>query len=124
MRASAGSNYILAFGMGLAIDAFSDSYATGLHAFSTLFAIAARSRVLQLLGASGARGMDEFVFENQSLIWYVAYILPIIFIHHFAYFFLETFTFDHFFYTLLKVLSNTVYTFLVCYLLCVIFYRR
>ncbi len=116
--------YLLAFGMGLIIDIFSDSYATGLHTFSTLMAIAARARVLQLLGASGARGIDEFSFANQSLIWYIAYILPLIFIHNLAYFFLETFTFEHFFYTFFKVLANTAYTFLVCYLLCIIFYRK
>ena len=116
--------YLLAFGIGLFIDIFSDNYATGLHAFSAVLAIGLRPRMLQLLGASGMRGVDEFEFENQNLFWYISYLFPLIFIHHFAYHFLEAFTFSHFFQTLTKVFFGTVYTFLVCYLLCIIFYKK
>lgn len=116
--------YILAFGIGLFIDIFSNNYATGLHAFSALLALGARPRLLQILGASGTRGVDEFEFENQSLIWYASYLIPLIFVHHFAYYYLEALTFSNFFYTLSKVFVGVTYTFLVCYLLCIIFYRK
>lgn len=116
--------YILAFGMGLFIDIFSNNYATGLHAFSALFTIGLRPRMLQLLGASGMRGVDEFEFENQSVVWYITYLMPLIFCHHLAYHFLEAFTFSNFWHTLNKVFLGTIYTFLVCYLLCIIFYKK
>ncbi|RMG17962.1 MAG: hypothetical protein D6730_23390 [Bacteroidetes bacterium] len=116
--------YLTAFTMGLIIDIFSENSVAGLHTFSSLLAVAFRSRLLILLGASGARGMDEFSFQNQGLLWYMAYLLPLIFIHHLAYFLLESLSFSQVFYTLFKAMVNTLYSFLFCYLICLIFYRK
>lgn len=116
--------YLIAFGLGMIIDVFSDNAITGLHAFSALLAIGLRPRVLQVLGASGARGMDEFTFENQGMLWYIGYLLPLVFVHHLAYYFLESMTLGHFFSTLLDAIQGTLFTTALCYLVCVVFYRR
>ncbi|MCB0835881.1 MAG: hypothetical protein KDE26_05760 [Bacteroidetes bacterium] len=116
--------YLIAFGMGLTIDMFSDHAASGVHAFSALLAIAARGRLAEIISTTNFRNLTDISFKNQTPAWYASYLLPLIFIHHFSYFFLEAFTFQYFFFTLLKIFCSTIYTFLIGYALCYLFYSR
>jgi hypothetical protein len=42
--------------------------------------------------------------------WFIKYTLIIVLIHHFILFYLETFTFVHFFFTLFRVILSTIIT--------------
>ena len=116
--------YLIAFATGLSVDLFSDGYANGLHAFSALLATGARLPVARLVASSNIRSASEISLKNQSMVWYASFLFPLILIHHTAYFLLEAFTFEYFFYTLLKIIGSAVYTFLLCYAICFIFYRK
>ena len=116
--------YILAFVTGLSVDMLSDNYANGLHAFSALLAVSARVPVVRLASSSNIRTVSEISLKEQSPVWYATFLLPLIFIHHTAYFLLESFSFQHLPYTLLKIVSSTIYTFLLSYAICFIFYRK
>ncbi len=115
--------YMLAFGCGLLVDIFSDDAATGLHAFSLLFAVSFRPFFARLVSSTNFRNLEEISFNNQSSLWYLLYLLPLIFIHHFAYFFMEGLGFDNFFYKLLQIFSSAAYTLVISYILCLLFYR-
>lgn len=116
--------YLTAFFMGLSVDILSETYATGLHTFSSLLAMGFRNRWVEIVSSSNFRNLGEISLANQSPLWYVSFLLPLIFIHHLAYFYLEAFTLAHFFFTLLKVVSSTLYTFFISFILCYIFYNR
>lgn len=116
--------YLASFATGLGVDLLSDGYANGLHAFSALLAVSARLPVARLVASSNIRSASEISLNNQSMVWYASYLFPLILIHHTAYFFLEAFTFQYVTYTLVKIISSSVYTFLLCYIICFIFYRK
>jgi len=121
---STSATYLLAFTMGLIVDFTTDNYLSGFHAFSCLLAVATRRYILQLTLPSSFREANEVIWADQNNVWYVLYLLPLIFIHHTAYFFLEAFSLRHFFDTLFKIICSTLYTFTICYALCIVFYRR
>ncbi|MEL6673858.1 MAG: hypothetical protein AAFR61_16760 [Bacteroidota bacterium] len=116
--------YGLAFGCGLLVDMLSDDAATGLHAFSLLLAVSQRPFFARLVSSTNFRSLEEMSFKNQSAIWYILYLAPLIFIHHFAYFFLESLSFQNFFYKLLQVFTSSIYTLVISYILCLLFYRN
>lgn len=116
--------YLLAFGMGLMVDMISETYMDGIHAFSALLSVACRRYILNITLPASFRESNEVAWHNQSHVWYAVYLLPLIFIHHLAYYFLEAFSFAHFFRSFFQVISGTIYTFAVCYALCIIFYKR
>jgi hypothetical protein len=116
--------YLLTFGVGLLVDVLSESSATGLHAFSGLLAISLRELVFNAITSSNVRSGSEISIRNQNTIWLVSLLLPLIFVHHLVYFYLEAMSFQHFFYTLLKVISSTAYTFSISLLIAYLFYKR
>jgi hypothetical protein len=116
--------YLLSFAVGLAVDVFSEGGATGLHAFACTLAVAARPLVLNITSSSNVRSSSDITIRNQNTIWLSSLLLPLIFIHHLAYFYLEAMSFQYFFYTLLKVVSSTAYTFAIAILLAYLFYKR
>ncbi len=116
--------YILAFGMGLMVDMMSDPSAIGLHTFSALFVMIFRRGWASVVGATNTRGLAEIDLQQQSALFYALYLLPLIFLHQLAYFLLEDFTFQRFFYNLWKAILGTVYTFIISYLITFIFYKR
>ncbi|TAE53017.1 MAG: hypothetical protein EAZ89_07800 [Bacteroidetes bacterium] len=113
----------LAFFTGLLVDIHSDG-GTGLHAFSCVAMMAVRGGLTDLISSSNYRNRAEITFSVQSPIWLVSLLLPLIFIHHSLYFFLEAFSLKDFFFTLLQVITSTLYTFFFSYILCYLFYKR
>lgn len=115
--------YLITFFMGLIIDSLSNTYLNGLHAASALIAIGVRPYILQTLTAN-YRNKNEILLHNQTYLWYAGYLLSLFFIHHVFYYFLEAFSFRNFFFTWLKILGSTLYSFLVAFLLCILFYKK
>ena len=97
----------------------------GIHTFSTLLAAGLR-RPVMLLSATGnlSKIGDEFSLYKQDFLWYAFYLLPLIFVHSLSYFFLEAYSFRYVGWTLLKILSSTLITFVFCYLICILIYKR
>ena len=116
--------YLIAFGTGLFVDILSDSNASGLHAFAAVFAVGPRERLAAMASGSNFRSVSELNLKDQSSLWFAIYLGSLILFHNLAYFFLEAMSFGNFFYTLLKVFTSTFYTFLICFLLSFIFYKR
>jgi hypothetical protein len=115
---------LIGFATGLTVDVLSDTYANGLHAFGCLMIAGVRQRTLSVLSTSNVRTVGELSFREQNPVWMAAYISILILVHHLAYFYLEAFTFRHFFHTFLKVMVSGAYTFVFCYLLSLTFYKR
>ncbi len=116
--------FFVAFLAGLSLDLLSDGSVIGLYAFTLLLVVGLRHRVFQITSSGAYRGVGEANFKNQSFLGMALYILPLIFLHHLVYYFLEVFSFTHFFYTLVKILLSTVYTFLISFAIAVIFYKN
>ncbi len=98
-----------AFAIGILIDMFSYSY--GMHAAASVLMAFCRPLVISF--ASGKHEIDHEI--QPSIIdfgfkWFLLYSSLLIFIHHFAYFFLEEFTFRYFFSSLFKIIINVIIT--------------
>ena len=115
---------ILAFVLGLLVDLVSGPQAVGLHAFSCVLAIGSRSLLLNFITPTQVRSVNDINLSGQSSLWYLSLLLPLILVHHLAYFFLEDFSFRFFFSTLSKVLASSCYTFAISFILVHLFYRK
>ena len=100
---------IVAFILGLTIDIFSNTL--GMHAFATVAIAFLRPYILKIFSPregyeSGMRpGLQTFGWE-----WLLKYSVIMVFIHHFILFYIETFKFQMFFSTLLRVILSTIFT--------------
>lgn len=113
---------LLSFAMGVLIDVFYNTQ--GMHASACVMMGFARGGVLKLL--SPREGYDESLkptVAQMGMAWYLSYALMLIFTHHFLLFYLEAFTFQEFFRTLLRVICSSISTFAFVYMLQFLFYR-
>ena len=58
--------YVISFLTGFSVEIFSESTATGIHAFSALLAMGFRGRIAGIAGASQMRLDNEINFSDQS----------------------------------------------------------
>src|SRR5688572_265740 len=103
---------LIGFLMGFFIDMFYDSI--GLHALSCVLIMYIRNFWLARLTPQG--GYDNGSIPGIAMAgmqWFLVYAIPIIFIHHAVLFFTEVGGFQYFGFTIIKVLSSTVYTTIV-----------
>lgn len=100
---------IFGFLTGLIIDAFSGTL--GLHSSATLFIAFIRPTILSNISTHDSvdrKGSPSLVINDIG--WFIKYTLIIVLIHHFILFYLETFTFEHFFFTLFRIILSTIIT--------------
>lgn len=116
--------YLVAFGFGLLVDWLGATPILGLNAFAALLAVALRNRLAQVVTGSNFRSTGELTFRNQSTLWLVSLLLPLMLVFHLSYFWLEDFSFQRILVTLLKTGASTLYTFLLSLALYILFYRR
>lgn len=103
---------ISAFLIGYAIDIFSQS--SGLHTASSVLVAFIQPMVIHSIKASGEiDGKTEPNLSNMGFRWFISYSLVLIFVHHFFYFLLEVFRFEHFFDTFYRIIISTFATFIV-----------
>ena len=101
----------LAFITGLTIDIFYDS--VGIHAAALVFIAYVRPYWINVLTPQGGYDLGANPTLGQmGLFWFLSYAFPLIFVHHFAIFYIEG-GFSQFFFTLVKVFSSTLFTLLV-----------
>ncbi len=103
---------LVAFVLGISIDIFTSTL--GIHTSATLFMAFSRKYVLKLMAP---RGGYEFGTEPQiqymGLSWFLTYAGILVLLHHTFLFFIESFTFSHFFSTLGRVLLSSIFTILL-----------
>ncbi|MBN1987932.1 MAG: rod shape-determining protein MreD [Bacteroidales bacterium] len=100
---------LLAFVTGLSIDAFNNTI--GMHSSATLFMAFIRPYVLSRFASrenSDRTGIPNLA--NNGINWFIQYTILMVFIHHFALFYLEAFSFSHFFVTLGRTLLSTLFS--------------
>jgi rod shape-determining protein MreD len=100
---------IIGFLTGLTMDAFMGTL--GMHSSSTLFIAFFRPWVLSNIStreSSDKKGSPTLSMTDVG--WFIKYTLIIVFAHHIILFYLESFTFAHFFATLIRVILSSVAT--------------
>lgn len=102
---------ILAFAMGLIIDAFSNT--SGIHAFTAVLVAFIRNPVINLYTSieDGANPIPSF--RSFGVAVFIKYVVTLVLIHHTAFFLLEIFGFESIGQTLLKILFNTFFTIII-----------
>ncbi|MCX6272704.1 MAG: rod shape-determining protein MreD [Bacteroidetes bacterium] len=111
------------FGIGMLIDAFSNSY--GLHAGAATMMAFSRPFVLRLLTSRKEYepgihpGLRDLGFN-----WFLSYSASLILIHHTFLFFVEVFRFTEIFATLFRIFLNTLITLLSVIIAQYLFYRK
>jgi rod shape-determining protein MreD len=103
--------YILLFAgflTGLAVDVFSNSL--GIHAAATVFIAYIRPFVIRAISSHEEDRNDIPGLSQNKFSWFLYYASVMVFFHHFILFYLEYFTFTHFFTTFLRILFSSVFS--------------
>jgi rod shape-determining protein MreD len=114
---------VMGFLLGFLIDIFYDSL--GIHASSLVLIAFLRNYYLNAITPQG--GYDAGVAPNlaaNGILWFLVYTVPLIFLHHFALFFVEAGGFSIFWYTMLKVIASLMFTLTVTLLVQYLFAER
>ena len=108
---------LLGFGLGLSVDLFTGT--PGLHAGATTLMAFCRPRIIKLI--SGTLKFENIYEPNLNQLdgmWFFRFVFCMVFVHHFALFFLESFSFHLMGQVLLRILlSVPVSVFLIMMIL-------
>lgn len=99
---------LLSFLVGIAIDWFSNTL--GLHASATVLMGFLRFPVIKLISQKESDQSDYPGLKQTGIRWFLLYISIMVVIHHFFLFYVEVFSFDGFFRTLLRSLASSLFT--------------
>ena len=102
---------ILAFGLGLIIDAFANTI--GMHAFATVLVAFLRSGIIKLFTSIEEGNNPTPSFYSFGVSAYVKYVVVLVLIHHSTLLMLEAFSFVNFGITLTKIILSTAVTVLM-----------
>lgn len=113
----------IGFFVGLSVDVFYDSL--GIHAASSVLIMVLRPYWVSLLTPQGGYDIGaQPNIKTLGFMWFLIYSLPLIFIHNFTLFFLESFGLRLFLFTLSKVISSAVFTFIILVLVQYLFMSK
>jgi rod shape-determining protein MreD len=102
---------LIGFFTGLTVDAFSSTL--GIHSSASLFLAFMRPTILSNISAR--ESIEKSISPSlavSDIVWFVKYTLLMVFAHHFVLFFLESFSFTHFFGTILRIILSSMATFI------------
>jgi len=102
---------LLAFVLGLTIDIFSNT--PGMHAFATVMVAFFRNSIINLFITIDEGNNPTPSYYTFSVGTYVKYVVFIVLIHHVTLFFLEAFSFSHFWLLLAKIILSSAVTILL-----------
>lgn len=106
-----GAYMLIAFVSGLLIDMFSTHTLIGLHAFSCVLMVVLRDPWIDVFtNRTSFKGKEDMFLRMQPFNWYVTYFVPLLFVHHLAYYMLEEFGFGNFGYTIGKVFFSVLFS--------------
>lgn len=111
----------IGFFTGLVVDVFYDSL--GMHAAASVLLMYLRPFWINLITPRGGYENEMNPTLNfMGFQWFSTYALPLIFVHHMALFFIETGGANLIFYTALKAISSTFFTFIILVVIQYLFY--
>jgi rod shape-determining protein MreD len=113
---------ILSFLIGITVDWFSNTL--GLHAASAVLIGFLRSQVMKLITIREIEQSDYPGLKQTGINWFLTYASVLVVIHHMFLFYLEVFTFDNFFRTLLRALLSSVFTIVIIVLSQYLVFRK
>lgn len=99
---------LLSFLLGITIDWFSNS--PGLHASATVLMGFFRSPVVNLISLKESDQSDFPGLQLTGWRWFLTYAAILVIIHHFFLFYIEVFSFENFFRTLLRSIASSMFT--------------
>lgn len=99
----------VAFATGLTIDLFMNTL--GMHTFASVAMAFARPYVISFISRrTDLEFKGKILMGVAGIQWYTKYVFALVFVHHLILFYIEIFSFNHFFLTLFRVLLSTVFT--------------
>lgn len=114
---------VVGFLCGLVIDFYSSSL--GLHAAATTLMAFLRPQMISLLKpAAGYQPEDRPTISSMGFLWFLVYASVLVFIHHCAFFMMETFSFHQFLFVISKMAVSTVVSLVMIIALQYLFYKR
>ena len=115
--------YLLAFGTGLAVDAFYDSL--GIHTAACVALAWFRIAFVRVtLEMDVRQSSNSPSWGELGSKWYVSYVFFSILIHHFVLFVIEVFSFHNFLQTIGSIVLSSLSTFVIVMLISLLFYKR
>lgn len=113
----------LSFVLGLTIDIFTNT--PGVHASACLLIGFLRPVVLQLISSRETlESVSAPRVENMGLNWFAGYVTFLVVVHHLFLFFIEAFTFDSFYITLIRVILSSALSVVLIVLSQFIIFRK
>ena len=115
--------FVLAFIMGITIDAFYDT--PGLHAAACVLLAFARIIFINItVQKEGFDNEPEPTLSIMGFRWFFTYTLTLTLFHHFFLFSIESFNFSELQYTLGRVLLSSLFTVILILISGLLFFRR
>lgn len=102
---------LLAFGIGLTIDAFTNTM--GMHAFASVMVAFFRNGIIKLFIAIEEGNNPTPNFHTFGVGAYVKYVVAMVIVHHSTLFLLEAFSFYHFWILSAKIILSSLVTILL-----------
>lgn len=99
---------ILAFLLGLVVDIFLDSI--GIHAAASVLIAYIRPFIIRVISNREEDRSDYPGLNQNTFVWFLSYVSIMVFIHHIVLFYLEVFTFSHFFVTLGRAVISSLFS--------------
>lgn len=97
---------ILSLAMGLSIDVFAGTM--GMHAFATVMLGGLRQSVINILSQKGQDLGKYPSIKTRGFTWMALYMSILTFIHHFAYFFIESWSAGAFKYLIYRIFLSVI----------------
>ncbi len=111
VRTPRWASLLLAFVLGLTIDIFANT--PGMHASAAVLIAFLRNGVIKLFITIDEGNNPTPSFYTFSVATYVKYVVTLVIIHHATLFFLEAFSFAHFWLMLFKIILSSAVTILL-----------
>jgi len=114
---------IISFLLGFSIDMFYDTL--GMHTASLVLVAFLRKSWLNVHTPTG--GFDDNTQPtvlNMGFGWFVTYALPLIFVHHLTFFFIDYLGTDFYLPVIIRTFSSVVFTFMLAIIAQMLFYKK
>ncbi len=100
---------IFAFVLGISVDIFDDT--GGIHTAALVFTAFMRPLNLRILAPrDNYESGTQPRISDYGFTWFLKYTLLSLLAHHFVFFYLEAFSFSHFFTTLLRMIATILFS--------------
>ena len=112
----------LCFLLGWGVDIFENT--GGIHAFACITVGGLRNGIIRMVSGTKYFEIDEFRFGDFSAMQWLMYTIPMVFVHHFSLFFIESLSFTNIDEVLLRTLYCSIFTLIFVYFYLILFRKR